>query len=226
MFIKNSYRRNAGVLLACVLAMCMHVAAQAGVQEDFAEGNRHNLRGDVVAALPFFRKAAEAGHAGAQAAMGDLMRQSDFTEEAVAYFRKSAEQGNADGQFGLAAMLLVGDGEAQNVAQARQFFTLAAEQGHVLAINELASAYLSGAMGIEESEKKTPQALRWIQLSAENGYRPSMEVLMHSYRTGDYALPVNLAKSQEWAERIRKQSGVTNRTKRGTKKVLILEKQP
>ena len=199
--------------------------AAAGVPEDFAEGNRHNLRGDVVAALPFFRRAADAGHAGAQAAMGDLMRQSDFMEEAIVYFRKSAAQGHADGQFGLAAMLLMGDGEAQNTAEARQYYLLAANQGHVLAIDEMAFSYLTGGLGIQESEKKSTDALKWIQLAANNGYRPAMDALAKAYRSGDFALEIDTKKADEWSEKVRKLSGVTTRSKRA-KRIISLEKQP
>ena len=199
--------------------------AFAGISEDFAEGNRHNLRGDVVAALPFYKRAADAGHAGAQAAMGDLMRASDFTEEAIGYFRKSALQGDADGQFGLAAMLVSGDGEPQNTPEARKYYTLAANQGHDLAINELAFSYLTGGLGIQESERNGPEALKWIQLDAENGYRPAMETLAKAYRSGGYALTIDAKKADEWAEKVRKLSGVTARNKRA-KRVISLEKQP
>jgi TPR repeat protein len=197
----------------------------AGAPEDFAEGNRHNLRGDVVAALPFYRRAADAGHAGAQAAMGDLMRHSDFVEEAVVYYRKSAAQGNADGQFGLAAMLLSGDGEPQNTPEARKFYTLAANQGHLQAIDELAFSYITGGLGIQESEKKGPDALKWIQLAAENGYRPAMETLAKAYRSGDYGLSVDTKKAVEWSEKVQKLIGVQPRQKRG-KRIISLEKQP
>jgi TPR repeat protein len=220
---KRSYSFAATVLVA--LSCFTSEAALGGVQEDFAEGNRHNLRGDVVAALPFYKRAAEAGHAGGQAAMGELMRASDFTEEAIVYFRKSALQGNADGQFGLAAMLLSGDGEAQNTPEARKYYILAANQGHVQAIDVMALAYLTGAMGIQEAEKTGPEALKWILLAAENGHRPAMETLAKAYRSGEYALTVDTKKADEWAEKVRKLSGVQPRNKRG-KRVISLEKQP
>lgn len=213
------------VFVLTVVAVCgLGMPAWAGPAEDYAEGARHNARGDVVAAMPLFQRAADAGHAGAQAALADLMQKADFSAEALAYYRKSAEQGNIEGQYGLAAMLVMGEGTEQNLPEARKYFTAAAEKGHQPSINELASSYLKGGLGIAESERKGPEALRWIRLSAENGFRPAMEALSKAYRSGDYGLVTDAKAAGAWAEKLAKSSGTQNRRRSG-KKEISLEKQ-
>jgi uncharacterized protein len=210
-------------LVALVLA-CSANTAWAAPEDDFKEGARHNARGDVVAAMPLFRSAADAGHAGAQAALGELLHQADLAQEALVYFRKSADQGNSDGQYGLAAMLAMGDGTAQDLPQARKYFIAAAEQGHPASIETMASSYLTGGLGLAESERKGPDALRWIRLSADKGYRPAMEALANAYRKGDYGLSVDTKVADAWDEKIRKISGAQSR-RRSAKKPISLEKQ-
>lgn len=223
MSLEPRYKLKA-LILTLAIVCGLVTPALAGPAEDHAEGTRHNARGDVVAAMPLFRRAADAGHSGAQAALADLLQKADFSVEAIAYFRKSAEQGNIEGQYGLAAMLAMGEGTGQNLSEARKYFTAAAEKGHQPSINELASSYLTGGLGIEESERKGPEALRWIRLSAENGFRPSMEALSKAYRAGDYGLVTDTKLAEAWADKASKSSGAQNR-RRSAKKAISLEKQ-
>lgn len=203
--------------LVILLGMSSVTVATAGPAEDFAEGSKHNARGDVVAAWPLLQKAADAGHAGAQAAFGELMRNSDFMEEALPYFRKSAAQGNADGQYGLAGMLVSGEGTAQDLAEARKYYLLAAQSGHQQAIDALATAYLTGGMGIPETERKSSEALHWIRLSAEQGNRLAMETMASALRTGDYGLGVDIKMAESWTEKLRKLGAIKEKRRRSSK---------
>lgn len=179
----------------------------AGPAEDYAEGAKRYVAGDLIAAMPLLTRAADGGHAAAQAAIGEILEQADSNEEAIEYFRKSAVQGNADGQFGLGTMLASGTGAAKNIAEARKWIVLAAEQGHKLAINELALAYIVGGLDIPEDRRQSAEALRWIRTAADNGYLTAMEKLAAAYRSGELGLNIDVKAADQWAEKIRKMRG-------------------
>ncbi|MBI4985819.1 MAG: sel1 repeat family protein [Rhodocyclales bacterium] len=182
--------------------------ARAGAAEDYAAGAKRYAVGDLIAAMPLLRRAADAGHAQAQAAIAEILDQSDSSEEAVEYFRKSAAQGNADGQFGLGTLLAAGQGVPKNPAEARKWILLAAEQGHKLAINELALAYIAGGLDLADSERKGVEAARWIRSSADNGYLAAMEKLVVAYRNGELGFAKDVKASEQWAEKIRTARGI------------------
>lgn len=194
--------------IATVIAVFHCGSAQAGPVEDYTEGARLYTAGDLVTAMPLLRRAADAGHAAAQAAIGEIVDQADSKEEAFGYFSKSAAQGNADGQFGLGVMLASGDGAPKNIAEARKWLVLAAEQGHKIAINELAFAYITGGLDIPENARQGTEALRWIRKAADNGYLTAMERLAAAYRGGELGLGVDLKAATEWTDKIHKIRGV------------------
>jgi TPR repeat protein len=212
--------------LTLALSLLAVTPVFAGPDEDYAAGMKFNERGDVVAALPLLQKAADAGHAAAQAAYGLLLDQADNDEEAVEYFRKSAMQGNAEGQFGLAGMYATGEGmPKKDEAEALKYFNLAAKQGHVMAINQLAQCYMTGCLGIPESDRKGKEALNWIRQAADNGFRPAMETLVNAYKLGEMGLPADPKLAEQWAAKVRQQIGKQDRRKRGAKKEISLEKK-
>lgn len=191
-----------------ILAVLNATPVHAGPAEDYAEATRlRYIVGDLMAAIPLFRKAADAGHPGAQASIGEILDHADSDEEAIAYFRKSAAQNNADGQFGLGAMLSVGEGAPKDLSEARRLIQLAAGQGHKLAINELAHAYISGGLELTEEARQSPEALRVIRLAAENGYLTAMDKLVTAYRSGELGLAIDAKVADQWAEKIRKIRG-------------------
>jgi len=90
-----------GLLL---LASPAILAADAGVDEEFRRGEKAYHTGDVIGAMGSLRKAADQGHADAQALLAEILDRAEFNEEAVAYYRKAADQGNANGEYGLGTM--------------------------------------------------------------------------------------------------------------------------
>lgn len=194
--------------LVAVLAILYAGTALAGPAEDYAEGAKRYAAGDLIGAMPLLRQSADAGHAAAQAIFGEILDRSDASEEAVAYFRKSAAQGNADGQFDLGTMLATGKGVDKNLAEARKWILLAAEQGHQLATNELALAYINGSLDISESERQSAQALRWIRAAADNGDLTAMGKLAAAYRAGEFGLAVDIKAAGQWEEKISKTQGI------------------
>lgn len=193
-YFVSGIRRQA-LLLVLVLS-CQ--AAWAGPAEDFVAGGKAYESGDVVGAMPILRRSADAGYAPAQALLAYILDYSEYNEDAVAYYRKAADQGNANGQFGLGAMLSVGKGIKKDLAEARRWITLAAEQGHKQAINVMAQAYLGGQLGVAELERQGEDALKWVKLAADIGYLPAIDALVLAYRNGGMGLAADAAASGYW----------------------------
>lgn len=205
------------VTLGALLSLAVP-AAHAGAEEDYTEGNKIYLTGDLIGAMPKLRLAADAGHAAAQAMLANILEQSDDRVEAIKYYRKAAEHGNAEGQFGYAALLAAGEGAPKDVIEARRWLDTAAKQGHKMAINELAIAYLRGTLDIPEAERKGPVALQWVQLSAENGFIPAMDAMVAAYRNGEFGLKADLKTAALWTDKINKLRGVRQTGRRNRSK--------
>lgn len=196
------------LLAALTLVLVGASSVQAGPAEDYADGAKRYAAGDVVSAMPILRRAADAGHAAAQATLAEILDLADSDDEAIEYFRKSAIQGNADGQYGLGAMLSAGEGTEKNVVEARKWITAAAEQGHKLAINELAAGYILGTLGIKEAEREDVNAQRWIRLAAENGFLPAMERMAYAYKLGNLGAQADAKIAKQWEDKVNKARGV------------------
>lgn len=184
--------------VALVLAVLLSSPVFAGAPEDFADGSKAYLAGDVVGSMPLLRRAADAGHAPAQVMLGDILDKSEFDEEAVVYFRKAADQGSADGQFGLGSMYSSGEGVKKDLAIARKWITMAAEQGQKQAIGVMAQAFISGQLNVSEQERQGEEARRWIRKSADLGYLPAVDALMLAYRNGEFGLEPDAAEAARW----------------------------
>jgi TPR repeat protein len=133
--------------LLCSLALACGTAL-AGAKEDTDRAEQAFRSGDLITAMTLLRKAADEGHAPAQARLADLLDAAEQDSEAVALYRKAAEQGEPAGQFGLGRMLARGEGVARDVAQGLQWMRRAAEAQHVPAIEALARAYRSADLGL------------------------------------------------------------------------------
>lgn len=203
-------------LAACAGALAL-ASASASPDEDFRQGSRSYAQGDVMTAMTRLKIAADAGHAAAQALYAQILDRADSDDEAVLYYRKSAEQGDADGEFGYGSMLASGEGIKRDLDAGRQWITRAAEQGHRLAINELAMAYLTGQLAIPADARGGDEALRWIRRAADNEFVPAMEALAEAYRAGGYGFAVDLKLSDDWAARVRKARGLLGKRKGGKK---------
>ena len=105
--------------------------------------------GDLIGAVDYFRKAADAGSAEAQAWLGYIYDYSEDDEQAVQYYRAAAEQGNVRGIAGLGEMYAKGEGVEQDLEESRRYFTKAAEMGHTGSMHALIAAYEKGGLGVE-----------------------------------------------------------------------------
>jgi TPR repeat protein len=188
------------VIVASVLGLSG--SALAGPEEDFLEGMKLVARVDYVSAIPYLRKAADAGHPAAAAVLGSIEYDANNDEEAIKYYRKAATAGNLPGMFGLASMLSGGEGGKKDVVEARALFEKAADLGYAPAIQALAQAYIYGELEIPENQRKGADALKWITRAGDLGYIRALEVLEQAYLTGDYGLAVDPVKADETKRKI------------------------
>src|SRR3970040_2593521 len=158
---------------ALVFALVVGAAAAATPEDDFRDGEKAYLAGDVIGAMTTLRRAADKGHAPAQALLAEILDRAEFDEEALAWYRKAAEQGHAPAEFGLGAMYLAGEGVKADPGQAVFWFTRAAERGHSGAIVALAQAL----MNAPERSADEATLLRWRPRAAALDYVPAMERL-------------------------------------------------
>lgn len=210
--------RRGGCLLALGILWSLSVPAHAGAVDDYEAGAKAYAAEDVVSAMAKLKRAADSGHAAAQALLGDILHQAEFNEDAVAYFRKSAEQGNADGQYGLGVMYVSGEGVKRDVALARKWIELAAAQGHKQAINVYAQAYIAAELGLDETARRSAEALTWIKRAADNDYIPAIEALAAAYRTGDLGLTADPKMADELTAKAEKLRGLVKDVTKKKKK--------
>jgi len=148
---------NARILLLLTLSLGLCVPAVAddtSIEADVQAGIDAYDRGDLMAALTHYGKAAEAGSALAQARLAWIHDLSEENEAAVKWYRASADQGHPDGQYGLGEMYAKGEGVEKNPDEAFLWFTRAAENGHAQAQRVLVSAYENGLLGLTADPAK------------------------------------------------------------------------
>jgi TPR repeat protein len=148
---------------------------------------------DDVAAVEYFRVAAEQGDASAQTNLAEMYLDGRGVEtddvQACAWFRKAAEQGDAEPQFRLGLMYANGVGVNKDDEQAVLWYRKAAEQGDARAQFNLGFMYEKGR-GVEKDQA---QAVMLYRKAAEQGYPVAQYSLgfMHTFGIGvekDYAL--------------------------------------
>lgn len=137
--------------LLCSLAMPLAVA---GPQQDTDLAEKEFARGDLIAAMGLWKKAAQDGFAPAQARLGDMLDKAEEDEEAVGWYRKAADQGNAAGEDGLGQMYAKGEGVKKDPEQARLYILRAAEKNHIPAVIMMMEAYRSGGLGLAADTAK------------------------------------------------------------------------
>lgn len=187
------------------------VKAIPSPEEDYQAALKADKAGETMEAARLFAKAAEAGHAAAQAELGDILKYASGYGEAFESFRKSAAQGYAPGQYGLGMMY--GDkGKLQDFAEARKWITLAAEQGFMPAIQEMALIYIRGDMGIEKNSQ-SPDAVKWIKRAADMKDLAAIEALANAYRVGKYGLKIDLKQAEELDAKYKEIAGLNVKQK-------------
>lgn len=190
--------RSVGIALA-LLALLAAAPSRGASEDDFRAGEKAYLAGDVIGAMGALRRAADAGHAPAQALLAEILDRAEFNEEALAWYRRAAEQGLAAGEFGLGTMYLSGEGVRADRSQALFWFARAAEKDHAEAIFALAQALMATPAG--EAAPEDALVLRWVERAAALQYVPAMERLAAAYASGTLGLAPDAARAAHWGER-------------------------
>ena len=148
---------------------------------------RASKSGDDVAAVEWYRKAADQGFAEAQFNLGKMysagLGVGRNKKEAENWYRKAADQGFADAQCSLGEMLDASR-SCKFSQEAVEWYRKAAEQGLADAQFNLGKMYASGS-GVSKNEK---EAVHWFRKSAEQGFADaqfSFGMTLYNGRGGD-----------------------------------------
>ena len=134
--------------VATVLLALITPWAMAGPEQDTELAEKEFARGDLVASLALWNRAAEQGYAPAQVRLGDILDKSEEDVQAVEWYRKAAAQGNAAGEYGLGQMYVKGEGVKKDLEQARSHISRAADKGYLDAVVLMMEAYRTGGLGV------------------------------------------------------------------------------
>ncbi|AYH42040.1 SEL1-like repeat protein [Azoarcus sp. DN11] len=190
-------------------------AALADAEADYQKGREAYHLNDVAGAMDPLKKAADAGHAAAQALYGSILDSAELDDEAVQYLQKAAEQGNMDGEYGLAKMYFTGEAKAPNPSEAGRLMRSAAAKGHPLAIVTMALAFVRNDRRLDAENSDTPEAGALLLKAAELGEVDAIKAVAQGYRTGKYGLATDTAKAEQWEARI---AGILGTNKKGARK--------
>jgi len=172
-----------------------------------------DLAPNASAAVTWFRKAAEQGHASAQLRMGLAYRDGIGVEAdvvvAAEWYKKAALQGAATAQFLLGVAYTNGDGVQPNATEAFAWLHKAAEQGSSNLLKSEKAMYNLG-MGFLEGRgmpaNKT-EALKWFIKAAQHGHARAQYNLGVAYSRGD-GVATNATAAVTWFGQAAKQGHV------------------
>ncbi|KAK3820647.1 MAG: hypothetical protein J3R72DRAFT_529178 [Linnemannia gamsii] len=153
---------------------------------------------NLSAALVWYQKAADKGHARAQYYIG-LKHDQGWGEiekdntKAFEWFLKSSLQGLPEAQFQVARAYMVGLGVGQDLPKATEWLHKAAEQGHAYSQFSLAAAYAEG-QGVPKDVRK---ATAWALKAAEQGHVAAQRLMGLMYEIGQ-GVPMDVSKARAW----------------------------
>ena len=190
-----------------VLAAVVIAAAVAGglwwqqPQKDAAQKcERYYDDNQYTQALPWCRKAAAQGDAGAQFNLGRMYDHGYGVTrnyaEAVKWYRKAAGQGDANAQYNLGWMYRRGKGVTKDYAKAAKWYRKGAEQGSASAQNNLGWMYQHG----EGVSRNYAEAVKWYRKGAEQGQATAQYNLglMYFYGKG---VTQSKSEARKWFEK-------------------------
>ena len=190
-------------------------AALADAEADYKRGYDAYRVNDVAGAMEPLKKAADAGHAAAQALYGSILDSAELDDEAVPYLTKAADQGDTDGEYGLAKMYFTSEAKAPNDADAGRLMRSAASKGHRLAIVTMALAFVRGDKRLGAENSDTPEAREMLLKAAELGEVDAIRAVAQGYRGGKYGFTADAANADQWETRL---AGILGTGKKGARK--------
>lgn len=195
--------------------LSMAPVAFADAEADYKRGREAYRVNDVVGAMEPLKKAADAGHAGAQALYGSILDSAELDDEAVPYLQKAAAQGDMDGEYGLAKMYFTGEAKAPSDAETGRLMRAAASKGHQLAIVTIALAFVRGEKRLNADNPAAPEASEFLLKAAELGEVDAIKAVVDGYRGGKYGFTADAAKAELWDSRL---AAILGTSKKGAKK--------
>jgi TPR repeat protein len=200
----ESYRQGASDYEAgrfAEAAESLRVAAEQGHAESqyllstlYDEGQ--GVARDEALAAYWERKAADQGHAYAQANLSFRCYGAEDFDEAFAWCQRAAESNLAWAQYNLGLMYRKGEGVAQSDVEAAHWYRRAAHQGFAEAQQKLADLYYVGR-GVPMDYG---QAAGWYRKAADNGNAEAQFQLGHLYSIGQ-GVEHDYTASREWIRR-------------------------
>lgn len=154
---------------------------------------------DIVSAMSYYRKAAEAGYVPAQNRLAYLLDKSEENEEAVKWYQKAAQQGDAEAEHGLAGMYVSADGIAQDSEEALRLFTSSAGKGYPPAIHVMAAAYEKGGLGLRVDYES---AREWLDKGVQLNDYWSITRLARAYNNGELGLRIDRQKARQLEQQL------------------------
>lgn len=158
--------------------------AQTPAETAYAQGIALGDEGRFAEAMPMLLQAANAGHAGAQYAIGSMHSFGRGVPEskttAREWFRKAAAQGHAGAAFNLGIHYDRGLETERSPEQALQWFARAGELGDPQGAYNAGHMHLSG----EGAAASAVEAVRWFRVAADAGLDEGMNAVGYAYRHG------------------------------------------
>ena len=188
--------------LVCTGLTALLFLAQAfadPIEDYVAKAEKAFDESDIVGAMSYYRKAAEAGHVPAQNRLAYLLNISEENQEALEWYRKAAATGDAEAEFYLAGMHAEGDGTAQDLALALQLFTASANKGYAPAIHVMAAAYENGEMGLRVDYEAVRE---WLDKGIQQNDYWSTRRLAQAYAKGELGLRIDRQKAAQLEQRL------------------------
>lgn len=187
-------------ILAIQLALLpLTLTAAESVEDYVAKAEKAFDRSDVVSAIGYYRKAAEAGHVPAQSRLAYLLNIAEQNAEAIEWYRKAVAAGDAEAEYHLATMHAEGDGTAKNPAEALRLFTASANKEYAPAIRVMAAAYEQGEMGLRVDYEA---ARKWLEKGAALNDYSSIKRLADAYANGELGLRIDRPKAAQLEQRL------------------------
>jgi TPR repeat protein len=154
---------------------------------------------DIVSAIAYYRKAAQAGHLPAQKRLAYLLDKSEENKEALKWYQMAAEQGDAEAEHGLAGMYASGESMEKNYGKALRLFRSSANKGYAPAIHVMAAAYEEGEMGLRVDYEL---AREWLEKGVQLNDYWSTKRLARAYANGELGLRIDRQKAAQLEQRL------------------------
>jgi uncharacterized protein len=170
---------------ACLTALLLVIAVDAGVAGSLEEAKTANDKGDFRTAVRIYSELSNQGDRIAQLQLGLMYDEGHGIpkqyQQAVRWYSVAASQGDPEASYYLGRIYQDGRGGPKNYARARQWYRVAAQRGQTKAAVNLGLMY---AFGLGEP-KNYQAAGRWFLFAANYGDIKAEDNLGVLYQNGE-----------------------------------------